>query len=106
WKGNSLYEHDRKNQPNPYQVEHDQLWETLFKGDYKFADAENAANSTMTAIMGRYATYSGKPLTFDEALNGTVDLMPETLAWDAMPKVLPGADGYYPHAIPGKTKVV
>ncbi|REG77561.1 Gfo/Idh/MocA family protein [Algoriphagus antarcticus] len=106
WKGNVLYEHDRKNQPNPYQVEHDQLWATLFNGDYKFADAENAANSTMTAIMGRYATYSGKPLTFDEALNGSIDLMPETLAWDAMPKVLPGADGYYPHAIPGKTKVV
>lgn len=106
WKGNVLYEHDRKNQPNPYQVEHDQLWATLFNGEYKFADAENAANSTMTAIMGRYATYSGKPLTFEEALNGQVDLMPETLAWDAMPKVLPGADMYYPHAIPGKTKVV
>ncbi|TXE14238.1 Gfo/Idh/MocA family protein [Algoriphagus aquimarinus] len=106
WKGNVLYDHDRKNQPNPYQVEHDQLWATLFKGDYKFADAENAANSTMTAIMGRYATYSGKPLTFEEALNGQVELMPEKLAWDAMPKVLPGADMYYPHAIPGKTKVV
>jgi len=106
WKGNVLYDHDRKNQPNPYQVEHDQLWATLFNGEYKFADAENAANSTMTAIMGRYATYSGKPLTFEEALNGQVELMPEKLAWDAMPKVLPGADMYYPHAIPGKTKVV
>ncbi len=106
WKGNILFEHDRKNQPNPYQVEHDQLWATFFNGEYKFADAENAANSTMTAIMGRYATYSGKPLTFEEALNGQVELMPEKLAWDAMPKVLPGADMYYPHAIPGKTKVV
>jgi len=106
WKGNVLFDHDRKNQPNPYQVEHDQLWATLFNGDYKFADAENAANSTMTAIMGRYATYSGKTLTFEEALNGQVELMPETLAWDALPKVLPGPDGYYPHAIPGKTKVV
>lgn len=106
WKGNVLYDHDRKDQPNPYQVEHDQLWAALFNGEYKFADAENAAKSTMTAIMGRYATYSGKPLTWDEALNGQVDLMPETLAWDAMPKVLPGPDMYYPHAIPGKTKVV
>ena len=106
WKGNVLYDHDRKDQPNPYQVEHDQLWAALFNGEYKFADAENAATSTMTAIMGRYATYSGKPLTWDEALNGQVDLMPETLAWDAMPKVLPGPDMYYPHAIPGKTKVV
>ncbi len=60
----------------------------------------------MTAIMGRYATYSGKPLTWDEAMNGTVDLFPEKLAWDAMPKILPGPGGYYPHAIPGKTKVI
>jgi predicted dehydrogenase len=106
WKGNVLYDHDRKNQPNPYQVEHDKLWEVLFNGEYKFADADYAASSTMTAIMGRYATYSGKPLTYEEALNGTVDLMPETLAWDALPKVMPGPDMYYPHAIPGKTKVI
>jgi myo-inositol 2-dehydrogenase/D-chiro-inositol 1-dehydrogenase len=106
WKGNPIYTHDRENQPNPYQVEHDELWATLVKGEYKFADAENAAKSTMTAIMGRYATYSGKVLTWDEALNGSVDLFPDTLAWDAMPKLLPGADGFYPHAVPGKSKVI
>ncbi len=106
WKGNALYTHDRENQPNPYQQEHDELWATLVKGEYKFADAENAAKSTMTSIMGRYATYSGKSLTWDEALNGTVDLFPETLAWDANPKLLPGPDGFYPHAVPGKTKVI
>jgi hypothetical protein len=32
--------------------------------------------------------------------------MPETLAWDAKPKILPGEDGFYPYAIPGKTKVI
>jgi predicted dehydrogenase len=106
WKGNVIYDHDRKNQPNPYQQEHDELWATLMKGEYKFADAENAAKSTMTAIMGRYATYSGKVMTWEESLNGKVDLFPDTLAWDALPKVLPNADGYYPHAIPGKTKVI
>lgn len=106
WKGNALYTHDRENQPNPYQQEHDELWAALVKGEYKFADAENAAKSTMTSIMGRYATYSGKALSWDEALNGTVDLFPETLAWDAMPKLVPGPDGFYPHAIPGKTKVI
>jgi predicted dehydrogenase len=106
WKGNSIYNHDRENQPNPYQQEHDELWAALVKGEYKFADAENAAKSTMTAIMGRYATYSGKALTWDEALNGTVDLFPETLAWDANPKLMPGPDGFYPHAVPGKTKVI
>jgi hypothetical protein len=60
----------------------------------------------MTSIMGRYATYSGKPLTWDEAMNGSVDLFPEKLDWDALPKLLPNSDGYYPHAVPGKTKVI
>ncbi|OYX24423.1 MAG: dehydrogenase [Algoriphagus sp. 32-45-6] len=106
WKGNPIYTHNRDNNPNPYQVEHDELWAALVKGEYKFADAENAAKSTMTAIMGRYATYSGKVVTWEEALNGQVDLFPEKLAWDAMPKLLPNADGFYPHAVPGKTKVI
>jgi myo-inositol 2-dehydrogenase/D-chiro-inositol 1-dehydrogenase len=106
WKGNPIYTHNRDNNPNPYQVEHDELWAALVKGEYKFADAENAAKSTMTAIMGRYATYSGKVVTWEEALNGQVDLFPEKLAWDAMPKLLPNADGFYPYAVPGKTKVI
>lgn len=106
WKGNPIYTHNRDNNPNPYQVEHDELWAALVKGEYKFADAENAAKSTMTAIMGRYATYSGKVVTWEEALNGQVDLFPEKLAWDAMPKLLPNADGFYPHAVPGKTRVI
>jgi myo-inositol 2-dehydrogenase / D-chiro-inositol 1-dehydrogenase len=106
YKGNALYTHDRENNPNPYQVEHNDLFAAIVAGEYKFADAENAAKSTMTAIMGRYATYSGKVVTWDEALNSNINLMPEKLAWDAMPKVLPNADGYYPFAIPGKTKVI
>jgi predicted dehydrogenase len=106
YKGNAIYSHNRENNRNPYQVEHDELFAAIVKGEYKFADAENAAKSTMTAILGRNATYSGKVVTWDEALNSDVNLMPNTLAWDAMPKVLPNADGYYPFAIPGKTKVI
>ncbi|HSJ66406.1 MAG TPA: Gfo/Idh/MocA family oxidoreductase [Anditalea sp.] len=105
-KGNNLYNHNRDKNPNPYQVEHDELFDAIVKGEYRYADAENAAKSTMTSIMGRYATYSGKPVSWDEALNSNVNLMPEKLAWDAMPKVLPNEDGYYPYAIPGKTKVI
>jgi hypothetical protein len=32
--------------------------------------------------------------------------MPEKLAWDAMPKVLPDENGDYPVPMPGVTKVV
>jgi predicted dehydrogenase len=105
-KGKELYSHVRENNKNPYQVEHDELFKAIVDGEYRFADAENGARSTMTAILGRYATYSGKVMTMEEALNSDNNLMPDRLAWDAMPKVLPNEDGYYPHAIPGKTKVI
>ncbi len=105
-KGKELWKHDKKNNPNPYQVEHDELFAAIAKGEYKFADAYNGAMSTMTAILGRMATYSGKMIEMKDALASTVDLMPEKFAWDALPKLLPGDDGFYPVAIPGKTDVL
>ena len=105
-KGKEIYNHVGKGDPNPYQTEHDELFEAISAGKYKFEDAENAAKSTMTSLLGRYATYSGKIIKWDEALNSNINLMPEKLAWDAQPKILPGEDGFYPHAIPGKTKVI
>ncbi|MEX2514048.1 MAG: Gfo/Idh/MocA family oxidoreductase [Cyclobacteriaceae bacterium] len=106
YKGNGLYEHNGDDNANPYQVEHDKLFAAVVKGEYKFADAENAAKSTMTAIMGRYATYSGKAISWEEALNSEVNLMPDHLAWDAMPKNVPNSEGYYAYAVPGQSKVV
>ena len=104
--GNQIYEHDGKGNKNPYQKEHDELFEAIVNGEFKFSDAENAAKSTMTAIMGRYATYSGKTISWEDAINSEIDLMPEKLAWDADPKILPNPDGFYPFAVPGKTKVI
>lgn len=107
YKGNkAIYAHESKGDRNPYQVEHDELFETIAKGEYKFADAENGAKSTLTSIMGRMATYSGKVIKWEDALNSNISLFPEKLAWDALPKLLPGSDGYYPVAVPGKTIVV
>lgn len=104
--GQELYNHNGEGNINPYQQEHNELFDAVVKGEFRYADAENTAKSTMTAIMGRYATYSGKEVGWDEALNSEVNLMPDTLAWDALPKVLPDENGFYPHAIPGRTKVL
>jgi len=105
-KGKQLWKYRKAdNEPNPYQQEHDELFEAVSKGEFKFQDAEMGAKSTMTAIMGRMATYSGQLVTWDEALNSQIDLMPSVLAWDAMPKLLPDSNGFYPVAVPGKTKV-
>ena len=104
--GHTIWEHDSKNDGNPYQIEHDELFEAIARGEFKFADAENAAKSTMTAIMGRLATYSGQVIEWDTAMKSEIILAPEKLAWDAMPRVLPGPDGLYPCSVPGVTKVI
>lgn len=105
-KGTVLFQFDKKTENNPYQSEHDELFEAIAKGEYKFADAENGAKSTMTAIFGRMATYSGQVLEWDKVLNSGISIMPKTFDWNAMPPVTPDENGYYPIAVPGKTKYI
>ena len=65
------------------------------------------AESTMTSIFGRMATYSGKELKWDEAINSEVSIMPKNYAWDADPGPKMDPDtGLYPCPQPGVTKVV
>lgn len=105
-KGKVLYQHNSENDPNPYQVEHDELFDAVSKGVYRFEDATNGAHSTMTSILGRMATYSGQIITVDQALASNLNIMPSSLSWDADMPVKPDANGEYPAAIPGKTKYV
>jgi len=100
-KGKDIYRHKANNDPYSNQQEHDELFAAVAKGEYRHADAENVAKSTMTAIMGRAACYTGKVIRLDEAMQSTVDLTPDRLAFDALPKILPGADGEYPSPVPG-----
>jgi len=58
------------------------------------------ATSSFTAILGRMATYSGQIVRWDEAAAKGPNEMPERLAWDAKPPVLPGPDGGFEHAVP------
>ena len=103
-KGNSLWRHRGKDDPNPYQVEHDRLFAAIANGEV-INDAENGAKSTMTSLMGRMATYSGKVIEWEEALNSNINLMPQRFAFDADPPVMP-VEGRYPVPVPGKTKVI
>jgi hypothetical protein len=80
------------------------LFAAIAAGEYKFADAENGAKSTMTAILGRMATYTGQVVEWDKVLNSGLDLHPKVYDFNAPPPVLPNADGYYPVPIPGVTK--
>src|SRR5215204_1916550 len=105
-KGKVFYQFDKKGERNPYQTEHDELFAAIAKGEYKFADADNGAYSTMTSILGRMATYSGQMIEWDKALNSGINIQPKSYAWNAKPPVLPNEDGFYPIAIPGVTKYI
>ena len=86
-----------------HQTEHDDLFAALGAGK-PYNEADWAADSTMTAIFGRMATYSGKLVKWDEAVASKLDLSPSGYTWDAVPQPKPGPDGLYPCAIPGVTK--
>jgi myo-inositol 2-dehydrogenase/D-chiro-inositol 1-dehydrogenase len=105
-KGKEIFRHPGKGNKNPYQTEHDELFAAVTKGEFKFSDAERAAHSCLTAIIGRYATYSGQTIKWDDALKANNSLFPEQLSWSANPKVLPDQEGLYPIPTPGKTKVI
>jgi myo-inositol 2-dehydrogenase / D-chiro-inositol 1-dehydrogenase len=104
--GHTIMKLNDKNDPNAYQVEHDELFAAIAKGEYKFADAENGAKSTMTSLLGRAASYSGQIIEWDDAINSNISLMPKNFAWDADPPVMPDANGRYPIPVPGETKVI
>ena len=103
-KGKTLYQFDRSKENEPYQNEHDELFAAIAKGEFKFADAENGAKSTLTSIIGRMATYSGQIIEWDKTLNSGISIQPQKYAWDAPPPVLPDESGFYPIATPGVTK--
>ncbi|CAL1521040.1 Gfo/Idh/MocA family oxidoreductase [Chitinophaga sp. MM2321] len=103
-KGKVLYQYDKTKENNPYQTEHDELFAAIAKGEFKFTDAERGAQATLSAIIGRLATYSGQVIDWNTALNSGLDLHPKTYAFDAPPPVLPDASGNYAYAKPGITK--
>ncbi len=90
-----------------YQVEHDLLFDAI-RNDKPYNETEHCAKSCFTAIMGRMACESGQMITWDDAFASNLELAPglEQLTMDADAPVLPDANGHYPIAIPGQTKVL
>jgi hypothetical protein len=81
-----------------YQIEHDELFASIRSGK-PINDGPWMAQSTLVAIMGRMAAYTGKEITWEMITNSQEKLVPDNLTWD---KKLP----IEPMPIPGKTPVV
>ena len=96
-----------------YQQEHDDLFDAI-RNDKPYNEAVYGADSSMTSVLGRMATYSGKEITWEAAMKSEVsdtmvkgiDQVPWAEAIKLTPNSVPGSDGMYQIAIPGKTDVL
>ena len=85
---------------NSYQVEHDRLFKAI-RDDLPHNEAERGAYASLMAIMGRDAAYTGRPITWEEALNSEVSLVKDVRDWNDEPPTLPDKAGRYLVAKPG-----
>lgn len=91
---NWAYQDDPK---NLYQVEHDELFASIRQGK-PLNNGEYMAKSSLLAIMGRMATYTGQEITWDMAWKSKEDLTPAKYEWGPIPTP--------PVAVPGITRFV
>ena len=80
-----------------YRAEHQELYKSIRAGK-PINNGAYMCNSTMIALMGRMAAYTGKTLSWDECYNSTERLGPTEYDWTDVPEP--------PVAMPGKTKLV
>lgn len=82
---------------NMYQTEHDELFASI-RNSKPINNGEYMCRSTMLAIMGRMACYTGKEITWEQAMNSQENLTPAKYEW--------GPLAVAPVAMPGITEFV
>jgi predicted dehydrogenase len=85
-----------------YTLEHVALYKAIRSGGETYINnGDYMAKSTMLGILGRLACYTGKRLTWDEALNMELPTKPSGYASDAISPTLPDEKGRYKVEVPG-----
>ena len=90
----------RSGDKSAYVQEHINQAEAMREGK-KLHDGWFAATSTMTAVMGWMATYSGKEIKWEDAIARGKTIFPydKELSYDMEAPVMPGPDGTYEQAV-------
>lgn len=83
---------------NIYQIEHDEFFASI-RGNTPMNNGEYMSKSSLMAILGRMATYTGQKVTWEQAMNSQEDLSPASYDWNAQPPLSE-------IAIPGSTKLI
>jgi predicted dehydrogenase len=100
---------NREGLPNMYQVEHDEMYASIRRGE-PINDGIWMAHSTLVAIMGRMAAYTGQEVTWEQALQSQENLA----KWMTWQEDQPGDPVFRwdialrepPVAMPGQTSLV
>jgi predicted dehydrogenase len=87
----------RGDKPSMYDLEHVALFKAIRNGE-TINNGIYMSQSTMLAIMGRMATYTGQTITWEDAMNSKEALGPQSYSW--------GPFEAKPVAMPGETKFV
>jgi myo-inositol 2-dehydrogenase / D-chiro-inositol 1-dehydrogenase len=103
---NIIWRHEGQ-KVDPYQVEHELLFDAI-RQNKPYNESKRSAYAALTGILGRMAAESGQEITWEQALASDLVLAPglESLTMDAAPPVVPDAQGHYPVAVPGRSKVL
>jgi predicted dehydrogenase len=92
-------------EPNPYQLEWDDLIDAI-RNDIPYNEVERGAISSMISSMGRMAAHTGQIITYDQILNCEHEFAPDVdkLTNDGPAPLRLGPDGKYPVPQPGILK--
>jgi len=71
--------------PNPYVVEHEHLIASIRGEGTYLNEARRVAESTLTAIMGRLSAYTGKVVTWEQAMGSSLSLSPPSYDFGDLP---------------------
>lgn len=89
---------------NRFDLEHVALFSSIRAGK-PINNGLYMARSSLLALMCTWCSYTGREITWEQALNSQYEVKPPRMAFDADPPTRPGPDGQYPIAMPGITRL-
>ncbi|MGI5830923.1 MAG: Gfo/Idh/MocA family protein [Thermoguttaceae bacterium] len=105
YKGNVVYRYDDSAYADMYLIEHQEMYKSI-RGGATINNGDIMAKATMMGIATRMACYTGRRLSYDEALNDNETMDPTGYTWDDSPWNLPDAEGRYLIPVPGEGRQI
>lgn len=90
--------------PPHFDTEHEELFKAVRSGK-AINNGDYMCLCTGIGILGQMACYTGQRITWDELMQSEASFTLSRYGWDVEPPIKPDANGQYPIAMPGTTRV-